>query len=172
MLIAATPAPDTPSWLVWAGGVAVAASLVVAARILIKLQDGGPVIEPEPRQDVPWGGGDVLAVVGLPWLGPLLTDGQYPLQVPAVVGWVAFAASVAAVTPYGSLAAVRGRQVAVLTWRVLDSVVSLIAVVVVVLAGRSAEWVPIVLAVGSLLGGLAIRQLVLRREVRRSPVPA
>ena len=65
MLIAATPAPDTPSWLVWAGGVAVAASLVVAARILIKLQDGGPVIEPEPRQDVPWGGGDVLAVVGL-----------------------------------------------------------------------------------------------------------
>lgn len=111
----------------------------------------------------------VVAVLALPWLGPLLTDGEYPLQVPAVVGWVAFAASVAAVTPYGSLAAVHGRQAAVLAWRAADSVVSLVAVVVVVLAGRSAEWVPVVLAVGSLLGGLAIRQLVLRREVGRSP---
>lgn len=109
----------------------------------------------------------VVAVVALPWLGPLLTDGAYPLQIPAVIGWVAFAASVAAVTPYGSLAAVRGRQAAVLFWRIGDSVVSLVGVAVAVVIGQSAQWVPIVLAVGSLLGGLAIRQLVLRREVLR-----
>ena len=71
----------------------------------------------------------VVAVLALPWLGPLLTDGEYALQIPAVIGWVAFAASVAAVTPYGSLAAVRGRQAAVLSWRVADSVVSLVGVI-------------------------------------------
>ena len=109
----------------------------------------------------------VVAVLALPLLGPLLTDGEYALQIPAVIGWVAFAASVAAVTPYGSLAAVRGRQAAVLSWRVADSVVSLVGVIFVVVVDDSAQWVPIVLAVGSLLGGLAIRQVVLRGEVRR-----
>ena len=85
-----------------------------------------------------------------------------------MIGWVAFAASVAAVTPYGSLAAVvRGRQAAVLAWRVADSVVSLVAVTIVVVVDGSTEWVPIVLAIGSLLGGLAIRQVVLRGEARR-----
>lgn len=109
----------------------------------------------------------VAAILALPVLGPLLTGGQYALQVPAVVGWVAFAASVAAVTPYGSLAAVRGRQAAVLAWRVADSVTSLVAVAVVVAVDGSAQWVPLTLAVGSLLGGLAIREGVLRGEVRR-----
>jgi O-antigen/teichoic acid export membrane protein len=109
----------------------------------------------------------VVAVLALPILGPLLTGGQYDLQVPAVIGWVAFAASVAAVTPYGSLAAVRGRQVAVLAWRVADSAVSLLLVATVVVVDESAEWVPVALTIGSLLGGLTIRQVVLRGELRR-----
>lgn len=109
----------------------------------------------------------VVAVLALPVLGPLLTGGEYTLQVPAVIGWVAFAGSVAAVTPYGSLAAVRGCQAAVLAWRVADSVTSLVAVAVVVVVDGSAGWVPIALTIGSLLGGLAIRQVVLRGAVRR-----
>ena len=76
----------------------------------------------------------VVAVLALPLLGPLLTDGEYALQIPAVIGWVAFAASVAAATPYGSLAAVRGRQAAVLSWRVADSVISLVG------AASSSSW--------------------------------
>jgi hypothetical protein len=108
-----------------------------------------------------------FALVMLPIVGPLITDGDFELSVPAVAGWAAYAASVAAVTPYGSLAAVRGRQAAVLAWRVSDSVLSLAMVTVLLLGTRSFTWVPTVLAFGSLLGGLAIRQFVLKPEAAR-----
>lgn len=109
------------------------------------------------------GGFGVAAVSLIGWLGPLLTNGKYELSVITVGGWAAYAASAAAVTPYGQLAAVRGRQAAVLGIRAADSVFSLLAVVVVVAINDSVQWVPAVLAVGSLFGGLAIRQLPLRR---------
>jgi O-antigen/teichoic acid export membrane protein len=103
----------------------------------------------------------VVAVSLVGWLGPVLTGGKYELSLVTVGGWAAYAASAAAVTPYGQLAAVRGRQVAVLAWRVADSVVSLLAVIVLVNAQSSVVWVPSVLAGGSLLGGVAIRRFVL-----------
>lgn len=111
-----------------------------------------------------------IAVLLLPVVGPLLTGDDFALSLPAVVGWAAYAASVAAVTPYGSLAAVRGRQAAVLAWRVSDSVLSLGMVAVLLAVTRSIAWAPAVLAVGSLLGGLAIRQFVLKREAARQLV--
>lgn len=107
------------------------------------------------------------AVALLPWLGPLLTDGRYDLSVVAVTGWVCYAASVAAVTPYGQLGAVRGRQRVVLAWRLGDSAISLILVIAVLAAHRSVVWVPFALACGSISGGMAIRRFVLRPDVDR-----
>ena len=60
------------------------------------------------------------------------------LTVTAVIGWCAYAVSVAAVTPYGALAAVQRRQAAVLGLRTADSVLSLSAVAVLLLTGRRA----------------------------------
>jgi O-antigen/teichoic acid export membrane protein len=108
-----------------------------------------------------------IAVLALPWLGPLLTGGEYDLQIPAIIGWVAYAVSVGAVTPYGSLAAVRGSQAAVLGIRVADSFLSLALAAALLALGGSVAWVPLALATGSLLGGLAIRQILLRRRARR-----
>ena len=103
----------------------------------------------------------LAAVAALPWLGPILTGGGYQLSILAVIGWSVYAASVAAVTPYGSLAAVRGRQTAVLCLRVADSALSL-AAAVLLLHVHQVDWVPFAMSVGSLLGGVAIRQLLLR----------
>jgi len=99
-------------------------------------------------------------VAALPWLGPLIF-GQ-PLNLWLCVGWLAYAVSVSAVTPYGALAAVRHHQVAVFACRVTDSVLSLTVVAVLLWSGASVTVVPFVLTAGSFLGGLAIRWLVLR----------
>jgi O-antigen/teichoic acid export membrane protein len=85
-----------------------------------------------------------------------------------VVGWLAYAASVAAVTPYGALAAVRGKQATVLALRVTDSVLSLTGAILLVLLGGPVSLVPFVLTLGSLLGGLAIRWLVLSPQLSQS----
>ena len=111
-------------------------------------------------------GGSVLvtaAVVGaLPLLAPLLGSG-YRLPLAAVLGWGCYAGSCAAVLPYGSLAAVRGRQAAVLGLRLADAVLALGAVATVVLVlGGSPDAAPWLLAGGSFVGGLLCRQLLLQ----------
>lgn len=106
----------------------------------------------------------VVAVTLMGWLGTLLTGDKYELSLVMVGGWAAYAASVAAVMPYGQLAAVRGRQAAALAWRVADSIVSLFAVILLVRTQRSVVWVPFVLAAGSVLGGAALRCFVLGSE--------
>jgi O-antigen/teichoic acid export membrane protein len=104
----------------------------------------------------------VVAALAVAPLGPVLTGGGFDLAVTAVLGWGAYAASCAAVLPYGSLAAVRGAPGRVLALRVLDSTASLLAVAVAVLAvGMSASWVPWVLSAGSFLGGYLCRRLLL-----------
>ena len=110
----------------------------------------------------------VGAVLIIPLLGPLLTGGEYDISVLTVTGWLVYTLSVATVTPYGALAAVRGLQVAVLVVRIADSVFSLALAAALVYLVRSIEWVPIGLAVGSVAGGVAIRQYVLRRMVDSS----
>ncbi len=109
----------------------------------------------------------IVALAVMPWLAPLLTGDEYDLSVVAVVGWAAYAAALAAVTPYASLAAVRGRQAAVLGLRVGDSLVCLALASVVVVVDDSVEWVPLALAVGSMLGGLSIREFVLIKDLER-----
>ena len=79
-----------------------------------------------------------------------------------IIGWIAYSATVAIVTPYGALAAVRGRQAAVLGYRVADSVFSLAAAVLLLVLGGPVALIPIVIASGSLIGGFAIRWLILR----------
>lgn len=100
-----------------------------------------------------------VGVLLLPWLGPLLFGVAPDAWV--VVGWLAFTAAVAATTPYGSLAAVHGGQRRVFGLRLADSLLSLAAVAVLLLAGGQPGWAPLVLAGGALLGGAAIRFLVL-----------
>lgn len=109
------------------------------------------------------------AAVLLPHLGSVLTAGRFELSLVAVLGWAGYAASCAAVLPYGSLAAVQGRQQWVLLIRVLDSALALALVAVALVAARTApEWMPWLLSIGSFIGGLLCRQLLLRPAVRRA----
>jgi O-antigen/teichoic acid export membrane protein len=103
----------------------------------------------------------VVALVLLPWAGPLLFG--TPIDALAVLGWLVYAASVAAVTPYGTLAAVIGRQSTVFLIRASDSALSALAVIVALWFGAEPRLMPLLLAAGSLLGGLAIRFFVLGR---------
>lgn len=107
----------------------------------------------------------VVAVSAIEWLGPILTDGRYELSLVIVTGWAAYAAAAASAMPYAQLASVRGRQAAVLGFRIIDSAVSLLGAIVVVAMTRSLRWVPMVLAAGSLTEGLGIRQFLLRGDV-------
>lgn len=107
----------------------------------------------------------VVLVLFLPLIGPLLF-GTTP-QFAAVIGWLIYTASISAVTPYGALAAVGGHQAIVFAIRLGDTILSIIAVVVLLALGGSAAYVPIALSVGSIAGGLAIRAIILVPAVRR-----
>nr|WP_211661256.1 hypothetical protein [Modestobacter muralis] len=120
------------------------------------------------------------AVLVLPWLGPALTGGDYPVPVGAVVGWTAYAVASAVLLPYSGLASVHRRQRRVLALRSLEllSLVAVLALVLLVPGG--AGWAPAALALGPLLAAVAVRRLVLvpllspRAEAgtTAAPVPA
>jgi len=102
------------------------------------------------------------AALSLPLVGDLLSGGGFELSAVAVLGWACYAASCAAVMPYGSLAAVRGRQLAVLVVRVVDSAVSLLLVAVLLLVlGVDPVAMPWLLSTGAFVGGLLCRQVLL-----------
>ena len=102
------------------------------------------------------------AVLALPWLGPVLTGGDYAVPVSAVAGWTAYALASAVLLPYSGLASVHRRQRRVLALRSLEFL-SLAAVLVLVLrVPGGAGWAPAALAVGPLLAAVAVRQGVLR----------
>ena len=109
----------------------------------------------------------VCALAAMPVLAPILTGGQYTLSTVAVAGWLAYTLSVAMVSPYGALAAVRGHQASVLLIRIVDSLASLAVAVALVWGLRTAEWAPVGLTLGSLAGGLALRLIVLRPPAGR-----
>jgi O-antigen/teichoic acid export membrane protein len=98
----------------------------------------------------------------LPLLGDVLTAGKFDLSLIGILGWACYAASCAAVLPYGSLAAVIGKQQLVFTIRLFDSVISLALVALLLLVlNVDSQWMPWLLSTGSFLGGLMCRQLVL-----------
>lgn len=104
-----------------------------------------------------------LATAGAPVLGPLVTGGGYELAPVAVFGWAVYAASAAALMPFSSLAAVRGRQSLIVALRVADSALSLFCVWLVLFAlGYEVSWVPYALAAGSFVGGYVVRRAVLK----------
>lgn len=102
----------------------------------------------------------VVAALLVPTLGTAVVGDEFDLDRWGVFGWAVYAAATAAATPYGVLAAVRGRQAATFLVRLADSVCSLIGVAIVMSIGWSATTVPYVLGVFALLGGLGIRQLI------------
>lgn len=109
----------------------------------------------------------LVSVLALPLLGPLITGGSFELDVVAVIGWAVYAGSCAAVLPYGSLAAVRGRPGQVFGIRVADSVLSIAMLVTALLLGSSTPWAPLWIAFGSFVGGALCRQLLILPMVRR-----
>jgi O-antigen/teichoic acid export membrane protein len=102
----------------------------------------------------------VLAAFAAPSLGGAMIGKEFDLDRWSVLGWSVYAAATAAATPYGVLAAVRGRQAATLVVRVIDSVLSLAGVAVVVSVDWSASAIPYVMGVFALCGGIGIRQLL------------
>lgn len=95
-------------------------------------------------------------------------------QLAAVVGWLLYTATVSAVTPYGALAAVGGRQSLVFAFRLGDTIVSALSVVILLALGGPADLVPIIMCIGSVAGGVAIRLFILVPSARRerAMVPA
>lgn len=100
------------------------------------------------------------AVVAAPWAAPVLTGRSAGLSAVAVTGWAVYAASVAATMPYASLAAVRGRQAAVVARRLVDTVLALVLVVLLVsFMPDPVPRVPLVLALAGFLGAVLQRSL-------------
>jgi len=100
----------------------------------------------------------VIAVVLIPWVSPLLFDVTVdPL---AVIAWLTYGMSVAIVTPYGALGAVGGRQIAVFLIRLSDTVLAILAAIVLLALGAEPSTLPFALAAASMLGGVGLRWLV------------
>lgn len=103
-----------------------------------------------------------LAALASPWAGSVVTGSSFSMSASSVFGWATFAAATAANMPYGSLAAVRGRQTPVLGLAVGTALLTLAVMFVLHIGlGLQITWVPYVLAAGSLVQGGAVRWRVL-----------
>jgi O-antigen/teichoic acid export membrane protein len=112
----------------------------------------------------------VVAVLALPWLGPLLTGGGYAVPATAVAGWTAYAVAGAVLLPYAALASVHGEQRRVLVLRALEFAAPAVVLPLVLLADGGPVWAPLVLALGPVLAAVAVRRTVVVPSVRDTPV--
>lgn len=112
----------------------------------------------------------VVAVLALPWLGPLLTGGGYAVPGTAVAGWTAYAVAGAVLLPYAALASVHGEQRRVLVLRALEFAAPAVVLPLVMLADGGPVWAPLVLALGPVLAAVAVRRTVVVPFVRDAPV--
>lgn len=116
----------------------------------------------------------VVAVLALPWLGPLLTGGGYAVPATAVAGWTAYAVAGAVLLPYAALASVHGEQRRVLVLRALEFAAPAVVLPLVLLADGGPVWAPLVLALGPVLAAVAVRRTVVVpfvRDTRARPAP-
>ncbi|SFR84141.1 Membrane protein involved in the export of O-antigen and teichoic acid [Agromyces sp. CF514] len=109
-------------------------------------------------------GGVMLALA--PWLGPLLFGA--PLDLIAVAGWIAFSTAIAAVAPYGSLASVAGAQGRLFAVRAADTLLAVVLAVGLLVAGGEPAYVPAVIAIAPVLGGLVVRRFLLVPAIRKA----
>ncbi|WP_298749753.1 hypothetical protein [uncultured Serinicoccus sp.] len=105
-----------------------------------------------------------LALLVEPWAGPLLTDGEFQLPLVALIGWATYAAATGFAAPYTTLAAVRGSQPLVVAVRAVESTVAGMVVVTVIFWSGTVVWAPLLLGLGSMVGGLWLRSLLKRHE--------
>jgi O-antigen/teichoic acid export membrane protein len=114
----------------------------------------------------------VVAVACLGRAGPIITGHKFEIDELAVVGWVAYAAAAGLLIPYGSLAAVVGMHVKVFMYRLVESIISLVAVVAVLYVfDASSSWVPLAMTIGPVALAVVIRQHVLLPSVEPEPEP-
>lgn len=106
--------------------------------------------------------GSALALFVMPWAGPLVT-GHLPNTL-AAAGWLVYGISVAAVTPYGALGAVRSNPAIIFAIRSADTLFSIFSVVVVLFVFKDYAIASWAMVPGSILGGLVIRQLIVSRN--------
>ena len=112
----------------------------------------------------------VVAAALAPSLGVAVVGDEFDLDRWSVFGWSVYAAATAAATPYGVLAAVRGRQSVTLVARLGDAALALVAVAVAVGVGWATSTIPYALGVFALAGGLVIRQTMVS-DIARGRVP-
>jgi O-antigen/teichoic acid export membrane protein len=113
-----------------------------------------------------------VGLLALPWLGPLLTGGDYAVPAAAVAGWAAYAVAGAALLPYSSLASVHGGQRRVLALRSLEFASLAAVALLVLLVPAGTPWAPLALALGPALAAVAVRQSVVVPMVRAAgPAP-
>lgn len=107
-----------------------------------------------------------VAVLGSPLLSPLITGGDFELPKVALVGWSMYAAALGFAAPYGTLAAVRCPQRAVVIVRLVEGVLASAVVALVLFSTEDVMWAPAGLAGCAVLGGVLLRRLLLH-EARR-----
>ncbi len=105
------------------------------------------------------------AVLAVPVLGGLLTGGAFEVSQALVAGWGLYAMAVAVATPYGALAAARGRQRAVLAVRGVEVALSLIGVGVLLTFSDAVWLVPLLLGVVTMIIAVVTRNAILGRMV-------
>ncbi|MGC0271839.1 hypothetical protein ACO0LV_02435 [Pseudactinotalea sp. Z1739] len=103
----------------------------------------------------------------LPWLGPILTGGEFALSTVGLIGWAVRSVIFAGSMPFMSLAAVRGMQRTTLMITLVEFVMVLAAVVLLLTLGGSILWVPVALAGGSAVTGFIVRVWVLPQGCAR-----
>lgn len=135
-----------------------AVSLRVADRAVVLLVLGTAVL-------------GAVGVVLLPWLGPLMTGSTFAVPVGAVVAWVGYAVTAAALLPYGCLAMVHGGQRRVLALRTWELGSLALAGLVVLCIDGGETWTPLALAVGPGLAAVVLRQSLLVPMTRREDAP-
>ncbi|MCZ2825175.1 MULTISPECIES: hypothetical protein [unclassified Modestobacter] len=111
----------------------------------------------------------LVAIGALPWLGPLITGGDYPLPVAAVAGWSVYAVASAVLLPYSGLASVHGGQRRVLALRAFEFGSLAVVAVLVLAVDGGVTWTPLALTVGPMLAAFAVRRSVLLPLVRATP---